>query len=104
GEGSKTNAAAAVDHARGFVDGFRCAGTFDDVVDALTAVQLAHRFDRIFFPGIDDKISAQFLADLKAVVARAGEDYRMGAERLRDRHAEQSDRTGARHHDALARD
>src|SRR5262249_58412243 len=42
--------------------------------------------------------------DLERVAARAGEDARMRAERLRDGNAEQPDRARAGDHDALAGD
>src|ERR1700722_11607696 len=72
----QTDAAAAVDHARGFVDRLRRAGALNDVVDALATVQLAHGSDRVFVFGVDDVVGAEFAPDLKAVVARAGQDHR----------------------------
>ena len=47
-------------------------------------------------------IGAELEADLEAVVARPGEDHRLGAHGLGYRHAEQPDRAGAGHHDAFA--
>ena len=49
-------------------------------------------------------IGAELLADLQPVVARAGEDDRLRAERLGHRHAQQADRAGPRHDHALACD
>jgi len=49
-------------------------------------------------------IRAKFETDLKAVVARSGQDHRLRAEGFGDRHAEQSDRTRTGHNDALACD
>ena len=48
-------------------------------------------------------VGAELAPDLEPVVARAGEDDGMGAERLRHRDAEQPDRAGAGDHHALAR-
>ena len=52
---------------------------------------------------VDDVVGAEFEPDLEAVVARAGQDHRLRAKRLRDRDAEQADRARARDHDAFAR-
>ncbi len=74
------------------------------VVDALAAVEPAHRLDRVLLlADVDDVVGAELAPDLESVVARAGEDHRLGAERLGDRDAEQPDRAGAGDHHALAR-
>src|SRR5713226_3774184 len=44
-EGGKTDPTTAIDHARRFVDRIRRARAFDDVVDALAAVQPPYRRD-----------------------------------------------------------
>ena len=75
-KGRKTDFAAAVEHAGGFIH--RVGGTraFDHVVDALAAGQPAHRLDRVFSAHIDDVVGAELAADLKPIVTRAGEDHR----------------------------
>src|SRR6516225_9973582 len=103
-EGRKADFAAAVDHAHRLVDGVGRARALEHVVDALAAVELAHRRDRVLAPDVDDVVGTELAADLEAVVARAGEDDRLRAERLRDGNAEEPDRAGAGDHDALARD
>ena len=47
-------------------------------------------------------IGAEFEADLETIVARAGENDRLRAERLGDGHAQQADRAGAGDDHALA--
>src|SRR6516225_5204281 len=103
-EGGEADLAAAVDHAHRLVDGVGRARAFEHVVDALAAVELAYRRDRVLPPDVDDVVGTELAADLEAVVARAGEDDRMRAERLRDGNPEEPDRAGAGDHDALARD
>src|SRR5262245_27975554 len=103
-EGRKADFAAAVDHAHRLVDGVGRARALEYVVDTLAAVELAHRRDRILAPDVDDVVGTELAADLEAVVARAGEDDRMRAERLRDGNAKEPDRAGAGDHHALARD
>ena len=104
-EGSEADPAAAIDHAHGVVDGAGRGRTFDNIVDALAAVQLLHRSDHVWFlADINHRIGAELEADLQPVVARAGEDHRLGAERLRHRHRHQADRTRAGNDDAFAGD
>src|SRR6516225_6345605 len=82
-EGRKADFAAAVDHAHRLVDGVGRARALEHVVDV---------------------VGTELAADLEAVVARAREDNRLRAERLRDGNPEEPDRAGAGDHDALARD
>src|ERR1700674_1127314 len=71
-EGGQTNAATTIDHARGLVDRFRCPRTFDDIIDALAAIELADGGDRVLVLGVDNVVGAKFEANPKAVVARSG--------------------------------
>src|SRR6516162_7464007 len=103
-EGGEADLAAAVDHAHRLVDGVGRARALEHVVDALAAVELAYRRDRVLPPDVDHVVGTELAADLEAVVARAGEDDGMRAERLCDRDAKEPDRAGAGDHDALARD
>src|SRR5262252_9066231 len=103
-EGGEADLAAAVDHAHRLVDGVGRARALEHIVDTLAAVEPAHRRDRVLPPDVDDVVGTELAADLEPVVARAGEDDRMRAERFRDGNAEQPDRAGAGDHDALAGD
>src|SRR6516164_7272384 len=103
-EGGEADLAAAVDHAHGLVDGVGRARAFEHVVDALAAVEPAHRRDRVVSLDVDHVVGTELAADLEPVVARTGEDDGMRAERLCDRDAKEPDRAGAGDHDALARD
>src|SRR5262249_36560595 len=71
---------------------------------AWAGVGPAHRRDCVLPRDVDDVVGTELAADLEPVVARAGEDDRLRAERLRDGNAEEADRAGAGDHDALARD
>ncbi len=71
-KGCQTDATAAVDHARCFVDSVRRTRTFDDVIDALAAIEPADDGDGILVLRVDDVICAEFEADLQAIVARSG--------------------------------
>src|SRR6516165_5873356 len=62
-------------------------GAPEHVVDALAAVELAYRRDRVLPPDVDDVVGTELAADLEPVVARAGEGDRLRAERLRDGNA-----------------
>src|SRR5215468_9185658 len=103
-EGGEADLAAAVDHAHRLVDGVGRARALEHVVDALAAVEPPHRRDCVVPRDVDDVVGTEFTTDLEPVVARAGEDDRLRAERLRDGNAEEPDRAGAGDHDALARD
>src|SRR4029453_9364833 len=103
-EGGEADFAATVDHADRLVDGVGRAGALRDVVDAVAAVDAAHRRNRILAPHVDDVVGAELATDREPVVACAGEDDRMRAERLGDGDAEEPDRSGAGDHDALPRD
>src|SRR5262249_7180455 len=103
-EGGEADLAAAVDHADRLVDAVGRARALEHVVDALAAVEPPHRRDCVLPRDVDDVVGTELAADLEPVVARAGEDDRLRAERLRDGNAEEPDRAGAGDHDALARD
>src|SRR5215831_3481936 len=103
-EGREADFAAAVDHADCVVDGVGRARALEHVVDALAAVELAYRRDRVLPPDVDDVVGTELAADLEPVVARAGEDDRMRAERLRDGNAKEPDGAGAGDHHTLAGD
>src|SRR5262249_56112090 len=97
-EGGKADLAAAIDHANRLVDGVGRARALEHVVDALAAVEPAHGRDRVLAPDVDDVVGTELAADVEPVVARAGEDDRMRAERLRDGNAEEPDRAAASDH------
>src|SRR5262245_11832804 len=103
-EGGEADLAAAVDHAHRLVDGVGRARALEHIVDALAAVEPAHRRDRVLPPDVDDVVGTELAADLEPIVARTGEDDGMRAERPCDRDAEEADRAGAGDHHALARD
>src|SRR4029077_9816758 len=102
-KGSKTDAAAAVDHTQRIIDrGGRCRA-FDDIVDALAAVQLLHfGHDIGRLANVDHRVGAELLADFQTVVARACEYHRLGTERFGHSHRHQADRAWAGDADALA--
>src|SRR5262249_57681319 len=76
-EGREADLAAAVDHAHRLVDGVGRARALEHVVDALAAVELAYRRDRVLAPDVDDVVGTELAADLEPVVARAGEADRI---------------------------
>src|SRR4029453_14897240 len=76
----------------------------EPVVRALAAVEAAPRRNRILAPHVDDVVGAELAPDRQPVVACAGEDDGMRAERLGDGDPEKPDRSGAGDHDALSRD
>src|SRR5262252_2771750 len=102
-EGGEADLAAAVDHAHRLVDSVGRARALEHIVDALAAVEPAHRRDRVLSPDVDHVVGTELAADLEPVVARAGEDDGMRAERLRDGAAEKPDRAGAGDHHTFAR-
>src|SRR5262249_56010651 len=69
-EGREADLAAAVDHAHRLVDGVGRARALEHVVDALAAVELAYRRDRVLAPDVDDVVGTQLAADLDPLVAR----------------------------------
>src|SRR6185312_14064289 len=76
-EGRKADAAAAIDHADRIVHGAGRGRAFDDVVDALAAIELLHLgHDVGRFTNVDDMVGTEFEPYFQAVVTRAGEDYR----------------------------
>src|SRR5215472_653307 len=89
-EGGEADLAAAVDHARRLVDGVGRARALEHIVDALAAIEPAHRRDRVLPPDVDDVVGTELAADLEPIVARTGEDYGMRAERPCDRDAEEA--------------
>ncbi len=101
-ERGEADLAAAIDHADRVVHRIRRARALDHIVDALAAVEPAHRFDGILVAHVDDMIGAELAADFQPIVARAGEDHGRGAQRLRHRDAEKTDRARAGDDDALA--
>ena len=96
--------AAAVEHACRVVDRVRRGGTFEHVVETVSAGETPDRLDRILPAYVDHVVGAELAADLQAVVARAGEDHRSGAQCLGDGDPEQADRAGAQHRHAFAGD
>src|SRR3569833_1361276 len=103
GESREADTATAVDHTRRFVDRVWSTRALDHVIDTLAAVEFARLGNNVFLVvHIDDVIRTQLLADLKAIVARAGENDRLCAERLGNRDAQQADRARTRDDNALA--
>jgi hypothetical protein len=102
-EGGKANAAAAVDHAHGVVDRAGRGRAFDNVVDAPAAIEfLDGRNDIRLLADVDHSIGAKFEADLEAIIACSGKDYRLSAEGFRHRHGHKADWARTRDADALA--
>src|SRR6266480_1518088 len=58
-EGGEADFAAAVDHADRLVDGVGRARALEHVIDALAAVEAAHRRNRILAPHVDDVVGAE---------------------------------------------
>src|SRR3954468_13197859 len=104
GERREADLAAAVQHLGGLVDRVRRPRALQHEVDALAPGQLTHRFDGVLVADVDHVVCAEALADLEPVVARAGQDDGLGAERLGNRRAEEPDRARAAHDDRVAGD
>src|SRR5229473_8533173 len=103
-EGGEADLAAAIDHADRLVHGIGRARAFEDVVDALAAVERLHRRHHVrLLADVDDVVGAELAPDREPVVAGAGENDGIGAHRLGDRDAKQPDRTRTGDDDALAR-
>src|SRR6266545_4819869 len=70
-EGGEADFAAAVDHADRLVDGVGRARALEHVIDALAAVEAAHRRNRILAPHVDDLVFAEAAVGGEAVGAVA---------------------------------
>src|SRR5690606_22959339 len=103
-ECSEADLTAAIDHLDRVVEGARRCGAFEHVVNTLAAVQIFHGLHHVIhLADIDDVIGTQLLADLQAIVARAGQNDGLRAKGLSNSDAEESDWSGTGHHDAFTR-
>jgi hypothetical protein len=86
----QANLAAAVEHARCIVHRARRTGTFDHIVGAEPPVSRRTASTGVFLLHVDHVIGAKLSTDLEPIVAGAGQNHRLRAERLRDRDTERS--------------
>ena len=103
-EGRQADLAAAVDHQGCFIEPVRRTGAFDDIVDTFAAGQFAHLRHDVLVAHVDHVIGTQLFADFKPVVARAGQDHWLGAQRLGNGGAHQADRPRSGNDNAFAGD
>src|SRR5271165_7196316 len=102
-EGGEADPPAAVDHARGLVEGVRRARAFEYVLHSLAMGDPLDRLDRILAVDVDGFVRTEPFAHLEPPLAGAGQDHRLCAQRLSDADTHQSDRTGASDDNRLAR-